>query len=128
MSPVRFAQPSQVNLNHMLCPAILDPFEGANFRLFAVVHQSMLCPLLCKLTSHFCVWRRGRRDDASEAIVDDDAGGRPKSIDSGDRAAAAPQHNASKQTCDKTAPTAATNIIHRNQAISTGATTSTKAE
>lgn len=42
----------------MLCPAILDPFEGSNYRLFAVVHQSMLCPLLCKLVSHFGVFKR----------------------------------------------------------------------
>lgn len=33
----------------MLCPAILDPFEGQNYRLFAVAHQSILCPLLCKI-------------------------------------------------------------------------------
>ncbi|XP_054009493.1 transmembrane protein 164 [Hylaeus anthracinus] len=43
------AWPTQVNLSHMLCPAILDPFEGQNYRLCVFVHQGILCPLLCKL-------------------------------------------------------------------------------
>lgn len=33
----------------MLCPAILDPFEGQNFRIAAIIHQGILCPLLCKI-------------------------------------------------------------------------------
>ncbi|CAK9811950.1 Transmembrane protein 164 [Anthophora plagiata] len=45
------ALPIQVNLSHMLCPAILDPFEGQNYRLWVLVHQALLCPLLSKL---FC--------------------------------------------------------------------------
>lgn len=37
----------------MLCPAILDPFDGPWFRIAAVIHQALLCPLLCKL---FCLF------------------------------------------------------------------------
>ncbi|XP_015113788.1 transmembrane protein 164 [Diachasma alloeum] len=43
------ALPVQVNLSHMLCPAILDPFQGQYYRLWAVTHQALLCPLLSKL-------------------------------------------------------------------------------
>lgn len=46
-----FFQPVQVNLSHILCPAILDPFGSVNYRLYAIIHQGLLCPLLCKL---FC--------------------------------------------------------------------------
>ncbi|XP_003698940.1 transmembrane protein 164 isoform X1 [Apis florea] len=45
------ALPTQVNLSHMLCAAILDPFEGQNYRMWTFIHQGLLCPLLCKL---FC--------------------------------------------------------------------------
>lgn len=45
------AIPTQVNLNHMICPAILDPFGGPYFRSAAVIHQAVLCPLMGKL---FC--------------------------------------------------------------------------
>ncbi|XP_011693356.1 PREDICTED: transmembrane protein 164 [Wasmannia auropunctata] len=45
------ALPVQVNLSHMLCAAVLDPFEGQNYRIWAVTHQLILCPILCKL---FC--------------------------------------------------------------------------
>ncbi|KAG7208321.1 hypothetical protein KM043_014557 [Ampulex compressa] len=45
------AFPVQVNLSHMLCAAVLDPFEGQNYRIWATIHQALLCPILCKL---FC--------------------------------------------------------------------------
>ncbi|XP_017753925.1 PREDICTED: transmembrane protein 164 [Eufriesea mexicana] len=45
------ALPIQVNLSHMLCAAVLDPFEGQYYRIWAFIHQALLCPLLCKL---FC--------------------------------------------------------------------------
>lgn len=41
-------QTAQVNLNHMICPAILDPFQGANYRLIACMHQMLLCPIVSK--------------------------------------------------------------------------------
>ncbi|XP_035791032.1 uncharacterized protein LOC118466163 [Anopheles albimanus] len=45
------ATPVQVNLNHMLCPALKDPFEGPNYRVCAVFHEAILCTLLCKLVT-----------------------------------------------------------------------------
>ncbi|XP_039278869.1 transmembrane protein 164 [Nilaparvata lugens] len=42
------AMPAQVNLNHMLCPAVKDPFKGPHYRKLAVIHQAILCPLMCK--------------------------------------------------------------------------------
>lgn len=45
------ATPVQVNLNHMLCPALKDPFEGPNYRICAVFHEAILCTLLCKLVT-----------------------------------------------------------------------------
>lgn len=39
-----------INLDHMLCAAMADPFQGQNYRLFACCHQSLLCPILSKGT------------------------------------------------------------------------------
>nr|CAD7268396.1 unnamed protein product [Timema shepardi] len=47
-----FAFPTQVNLNHIMCPTAADPFYGPYYRTMAVLHQALLCPLTCKL---FCV-------------------------------------------------------------------------
>lgn len=32
----------------MICPAVLDPFQGASYRLVACMHQMILCPLISK--------------------------------------------------------------------------------
>lgn len=45
------AIPTQVNLNHMLCAAIKDPFEGPNYRFIAVMHEAVLSTILCKLVT-----------------------------------------------------------------------------
>lgn len=34
----------------MLCAAESDPFQGDNYRIAAVIHESILCPILNKLT------------------------------------------------------------------------------
>ncbi|KAL4219809.1 hypothetical protein ACF0H5_020221 [Mactra antiquata] len=43
---------SQVNLNNMLCPAVSDPFYGRGYRIFAMIHQVLLIPIIGK----FIVW------------------------------------------------------------------------
>ena len=34
----------------MLCAAASDPFQGDNYRIAAVIHESILCPILNKVT------------------------------------------------------------------------------
>lgn len=41
---------SGVNLSHMLCAAVADPFQGNHYRIAALIHESTLCPILNKLT------------------------------------------------------------------------------
>ncbi|XP_073844913.1 transmembrane protein 164-like [Musca autumnalis] len=45
-----FSVKTGINLNHMLCAAESDPFQGQNYRIAAVIHESILCPILNKLT------------------------------------------------------------------------------
>lgn len=45
---LKILQLAHVNLNHMICPAILDPFQGDNYRLMACMHQALLCPIITK--------------------------------------------------------------------------------
>ncbi|TPP63664.1 Transmembrane protein [Fasciola gigantica] len=42
-----------INLNHMLCPAVTDPFEGPHYRLVAMVHQPALILILGKCITCF---------------------------------------------------------------------------
>lgn len=49
-----FSIPAQANLNHMLCPAVLDPFYGPNYRMCALIHQAILCPAVCKAFCLIC--------------------------------------------------------------------------
>lgn len=36
----------------MICPAMLDPFQGASYRLIAAGHQALLCPIIAKLLGY----------------------------------------------------------------------------
>ncbi|KAH8253763.1 hypothetical protein KR032_006789 [Drosophila birchii] len=53
-----------INLDHMLCAAMSDPFQGPNYRLFACCHQTLLCPLLSKGT--VLLFGRGSRSSAAQ--------------------------------------------------------------
>ncbi|EDV98178.1 transmembrane protein 164 [Drosophila grimshawi] len=52
-----------INLDHMLCAAMSDPFQGQNYRLFACCHQAMLCPLLSKGTALIFGSRKSRSNE-----------------------------------------------------------------
>lgn len=47
----------------MICPAILDPFQGSNYRLNACLHQALLCPLVAKAFSLLFSTQRESDDD-----------------------------------------------------------------
>ncbi|XP_017866624.1 PREDICTED: transmembrane protein 164 [Drosophila arizonae] len=49
-----------INLDHMLCAAVSDPFQGQNYRLFACCHQTLLCPLLSKGTALIFASKKSR--------------------------------------------------------------------
>lgn len=40
---------SEVNLNFVLCPAVVDPFRGPYYRTFAVFHQAFCLLTLGKI-------------------------------------------------------------------------------
>ncbi|VDP19785.1 unnamed protein product [Echinostoma caproni] len=42
-----------INLNHMLCPAVSDPFEGPHYRVIAMIHQPALILILGKCVTCF---------------------------------------------------------------------------
>ncbi|CAG9863434.1 unnamed protein product [Phyllotreta striolata] len=54
---------TEINLNHMLCPAILDPFESQLYRTAAITHEAFLCPFLCKM---YCLVAKRLQDSAKE--------------------------------------------------------------
>ena len=46
-------QLTHVNLNYLLCPALMDPFAGPYYRLWAVFHQTACLLLLGKIYTLF---------------------------------------------------------------------------
>ncbi|XP_055854309.1 transmembrane protein 164 [Episyrphus balteatus] len=58
---------SGVNLSHMMCAAIADPFQGNNYRIAALFHESTLCPILNKLT--IIMFNKPESDETSSSHV-----------------------------------------------------------
>ena len=48
-SPPHLPQLTHVNLNYILCPALVDPFNGPYYRTAAVFHQAACLLTLGKL-------------------------------------------------------------------------------
>lgn len=54
----------------MICPAILDPFQGANYRINACIHQAMLCPIVSKAFGYlFSPRTASQLDEANNATI-----------------------------------------------------------
>ena len=51
--PLSVCQLTHVNLNYLLCPALMDPFAGPYYRLWAVFHQTACLLLLGKIYTLF---------------------------------------------------------------------------
>lgn len=49
----------------MLCPALSDPFAGPNYRVWAIIHETILCGLLSKIFYLLFVRNKNKKISAS---------------------------------------------------------------